>query len=284
VRSSPSRTWRALRHSSAGLAIADLIRAKIRDVADYPKPGIVFKDITPLLADGGALAAVVAALGAGYGQVDKVAGIEARGFILAASLAKTGEPGRIAGHRGRATEMSAYVKSLAPHQLVTTGDEGFYGDATNSDYPYSNYEATAGRTSSPCRPSTTAPCTSIRRAGGESVLQAGTDPVTWGTKWITDHLTDGAALHKPVVLEEYGLAINASQGVPDEAARDAGYKAWTTRYWLMAGLETNSGYLPPAWTTVPSTLTTTATGSSGTTTRATPPTRPPRCSAHTPRR
>jgi len=72
---------------SAGLAIADLIRAKIRDVADYPKPGIVFKDITPLLADGGALAAVVAALGAGYGQVDKVAGIEARGFILAASVA-----------------------------------------------------------------------------------------------------------------------------------------------------------------------------------------------------
>jgi adenine phosphoribosyltransferase len=72
---------------SADVAIADLIRAKIRDIADYPQPGIVFKDITPLLGDGAALGAVVAALAAGYGQVDKVAGIEARGFILAASVA-----------------------------------------------------------------------------------------------------------------------------------------------------------------------------------------------------
>jgi adenine phosphoribosyltransferase len=72
---------------SADVAIADLIRAKIRDIADYPQPGIVFKDITPLLGDGAALGAVVAALAAGHGPVDKVAGIEARGFILAASVA-----------------------------------------------------------------------------------------------------------------------------------------------------------------------------------------------------
>jgi adenine phosphoribosyltransferase len=72
---------------SADAAIADLIRGKIRDVADYPEPGVVFKDITPLLADGAALGAVIAALAAGYGQVDKVAGIEARGFILAAPVA-----------------------------------------------------------------------------------------------------------------------------------------------------------------------------------------------------
>ena len=64
-----------------------LIKAKVRDVADYPKPGVVFKDITPLLADGQALAAVVSALAGGHGPVDKVAGIEARGFILAASAA-----------------------------------------------------------------------------------------------------------------------------------------------------------------------------------------------------
>lgn len=71
----------------AGGGIADLISAMIRDVRDYPKPGIVFKDITPLLADGAALAAVVGALAAGNGRVDKVAGIEARGFILAAPVA-----------------------------------------------------------------------------------------------------------------------------------------------------------------------------------------------------
>jgi adenine phosphoribosyltransferase len=67
--------------------MAGLISGKIRDVADYPQPGVVFKDITPLLADGAALGAVVAALAAGYGPVDKVAGIEARGFILAAPVA-----------------------------------------------------------------------------------------------------------------------------------------------------------------------------------------------------
>jgi adenine phosphoribosyltransferase len=68
-------------------ALAGLIQARIRDVADYPQPGVVFKDITPLLADGKALAAVVSALAEGHGPVDKVAGIEARGFILAASVA-----------------------------------------------------------------------------------------------------------------------------------------------------------------------------------------------------
>ena len=71
----------------ADAGIAGLISSMIRDVRDYPKPGIVFKDITPLLADGAALAAVIGALAAGHDQVDKVAGIEARGFILAAPVA-----------------------------------------------------------------------------------------------------------------------------------------------------------------------------------------------------
>ena len=66
---------------------AELIRSRIRDVADYPQPGVTFKDITPLLADGAAFAAVVSALASGYDGVDKVAGIEARGFILAAPVA-----------------------------------------------------------------------------------------------------------------------------------------------------------------------------------------------------
>ena len=73
--------------TAADSALAGLIKARVRDVADYPQPGVVFKDITPLLADGQALAAVVGALAEGHGPVDKVAGIEARGFILAASVA-----------------------------------------------------------------------------------------------------------------------------------------------------------------------------------------------------
>jgi adenine phosphoribosyltransferase len=71
--------------------VASLIRARIRDVPDYPKPGIVFKDITPLLADPAAFEATVAALGEPWQgatpSVDKVVGIEARGFILAAPVA-----------------------------------------------------------------------------------------------------------------------------------------------------------------------------------------------------
>jgi adenine phosphoribosyltransferase len=71
--------------TSGGLS--DLITARIRDIPDYPQPGVVFKDITPLLADGQAFSAVVDALAATCRGVDKVAGIEARGFILAAPVA-----------------------------------------------------------------------------------------------------------------------------------------------------------------------------------------------------
>jgi adenine phosphoribosyltransferase len=65
------------------------ILALIRDVADYPQPGILFKDITPLLGDHAVFAAVVDAIAShhGRGTIDKIVGIEARGFILAAPVA-----------------------------------------------------------------------------------------------------------------------------------------------------------------------------------------------------
>jgi adenine phosphoribosyltransferase len=70
-------------------AIADLVASRLRDVPDFPIPGIVFKDITPLLADAEAFAAVTAALAAAaVGTVDVVAGIEARGFLLAGAIAR----------------------------------------------------------------------------------------------------------------------------------------------------------------------------------------------------
>ncbi len=78
---------------AGGTGLADdeelrgLIRSRIRDVPGYPQPGVTFKDITPLLADATAFAAVVAGLAAGHEGVAKVAGIEARGFILAAPAA-----------------------------------------------------------------------------------------------------------------------------------------------------------------------------------------------------
>ena len=61
----------------------------IRDVPDFPKPGILFKDITPLLGDAGGFAAVIESMIAPWRsvEVDAIAGIESRGFILGAAMA-----------------------------------------------------------------------------------------------------------------------------------------------------------------------------------------------------
>lgn len=69
--------------------VSELLRSRVRDVQDFPQPGIVFKDITPLLADPVALSSVIdeIVVGLGRGTVDKVVGIEARGFIIAAPVA-----------------------------------------------------------------------------------------------------------------------------------------------------------------------------------------------------
>ena len=65
------------------------IKALIRDVPDFPEPGIVFKDITPILAHPDAMSTIIDLIVVhfGRGTVDKVVGIEARGFILAAPVA-----------------------------------------------------------------------------------------------------------------------------------------------------------------------------------------------------
>jgi len=67
----------------------DLVRARLRDVPDFPKPGILFKDITPVLGDAAAFSAALDALVAYAAPrgVTRVLGVEARGFILGAALA-----------------------------------------------------------------------------------------------------------------------------------------------------------------------------------------------------
>jgi adenine phosphoribosyltransferase len=74
-------------------SLSELIESRVRDIADFPKPGVTFKDITPVLDDHVAFTLVVDALAAagrdadGAVVVDKVIGMEARGFILAAPVA-----------------------------------------------------------------------------------------------------------------------------------------------------------------------------------------------------
>ena len=74
--------------SHAPVTPADLAAA-IRNVPDFPKPGIQFKDITPVLADGRLFAGTIDRLCQSYkpGDVDAVVGIDARGFIFAAAVA-----------------------------------------------------------------------------------------------------------------------------------------------------------------------------------------------------
>ena len=66
----------------------DLAR-HIRPIPDFPKPGILFRDITPLLADAGALTAAIAALAEPWrdARIDAIAAVEARGFLFASPLA-----------------------------------------------------------------------------------------------------------------------------------------------------------------------------------------------------
>jgi adenine phosphoribosyltransferase len=68
---------------------AEHLRAAVRDVVDFPKAGIVFKDITPILANGALFRESISLLceTAGGAKIDKVVGIDARGFIFAAAVA-----------------------------------------------------------------------------------------------------------------------------------------------------------------------------------------------------
>ncbi len=65
------------------------LKSLIREIPDFPKPGILFYDITTLLKDAGGLRLLIDELGAGYAGkgIDKVVGIEARGFIFAPAVA-----------------------------------------------------------------------------------------------------------------------------------------------------------------------------------------------------
>ena len=70
-------------------ALVSHLRSTIRDIPDWPKPGVTFKDITPLLNDPAAFAGAIDALadGAREGTIDRVLGVEARGFMFAAPVA-----------------------------------------------------------------------------------------------------------------------------------------------------------------------------------------------------
>jgi adenine phosphoribosyltransferase len=69
-----------------GDSVADLIASLTREVADFPTPGVDFKDLTPLFADRRGLAAVTDALADVASGADLIAGLDARGFLIAGAL------------------------------------------------------------------------------------------------------------------------------------------------------------------------------------------------------
>lgn len=72
------------------MPVSGLVHGLIRDIPDFPEPGIVYKDITPLLADPAGFDAAVNAMAAPWADegVDVIVGIEARGFLFGATLAR----------------------------------------------------------------------------------------------------------------------------------------------------------------------------------------------------
>ncbi|MEO7093073.1 MAG: adenine phosphoribosyltransferase [Polyangiales bacterium] len=96
-------------------AVSQMLRDRIRDIPDFPKPGVVFKDITPMLTDPTAFAAMVEALASPLADrgITKVLAVEARGFIPGATLAPVLGAGfvpvRKAGKLPWAVEQAEYV-------------------------------------------------------------------------------------------------------------------------------------------------------------------------------
>lgn len=98
----------------SGPAMAELVASRVLDVPDFPKPGVVFKDLMPLFADGPAFRQVIDGIVDHHGRdsFDVVVGIEARGFVIAAAIAyATGVgvvPVRKAGKLPRPTHAVSY--------------------------------------------------------------------------------------------------------------------------------------------------------------------------------
>jgi adenine phosphoribosyltransferase len=102
------------------------LQALVRDVPDFPQAGIIFRDITPLLANGAALRSAVDALAALYDGIDSVVGIESRGFILGAPVAYAlgvgMVPVRKLGRLPRATERADYALEYGTNTVEIHAD------------------------------------------------------------------------------------------------------------------------------------------------------------------
>jgi adenine phosphoribosyltransferase len=102
----------------SGAAVAALVAGGVVDVQDFPKPGIVFKDLTPLFAEGARFRAIIDAIVAHYStaeghKFDVVVGVEARGFVIAAAVAYASGVGVVPVRKAGKLPRVAYSASYA---------------------------------------------------------------------------------------------------------------------------------------------------------------------------
>lgn len=119
--------------------LAARVASVVRDVPDFPEPGILFKDISPVLADASLYQEIVAWMGEGWGSVDKIVAMESRGFLFApaligpldAGLALARKAGKLPHHTtavsyeleyGQAT-LEMHVDAIAPGERVLVIDD-----------------------------------------------------------------------------------------------------------------------------------------------------------------
>ncbi len=101
-------------------SLAARVANTIRDVPDFPSPGILFKDITPVLQDPELFVDVIRWMGEGWGHVDKVVGMESRGFLFASALVEPLNAGlALARKHGK-----------LPHATIAVSYALEYGEAT----------------------------------------------------------------------------------------------------------------------------------------------------------
>jgi mannan endo-1,4-beta-mannosidase len=146
-----------------------------------------------------------------------------------------------------ADEMSRFVKRLAPRQLVATGDEGFYGRAGDPSYPYSDFEGVAW------------PRLVTLPAVDYGTMHMypqgwGNQTVDWAVDWIINHVRDGHAARKPVVLEEFGWAVPGSTEDELNAVRAPIYARWSqtvedtggngSQFWLLTARQDDGTLYP----------------------------------------
>jgi adenine phosphoribosyltransferase len=99
----------------SGTEVAQLVASRVLDVPDFPKPGVMFKDLMPLFADGTVFRQVIDGIVAHHGRdsFDAVVGIEARGFVIAAAIAYATGVGVVPVRKAGKLPRPAYSASYA---------------------------------------------------------------------------------------------------------------------------------------------------------------------------